>query len=77
LIACREKEVQMPEQSNELNSTPATILVVDDDEAIRKFVSAYLNSKGYHILTADSGEKACKYHGPMTAPSICFYRTFR
>ena len=59
----------MPEQSNELNSTPATILVVDDDEAIRKFVSAYLNSKGYHILTADSGEKALQisrtHDGPI------------
>src|SRR5215831_6069180 len=35
-----------------------TILVVDDEPEIRKLVSAMVTSKGYNVLTADSGEHA-------------------
>ena len=36
------------------------ILFVDDDEAIRKTLSAYLKSKGMDVSTAESGEEAMR-----------------
>jgi two-component system cell cycle sensor histidine kinase/response regulator CckA len=46
-----------------------TILVVDDDPAILKFVSDLLTETGYHVLTASSGESALqqskKYKGEI------------
>ena len=35
-----------------------TILVVDDEERMRKLIKDFLNSKGYKILEAEDGEKA-------------------
>lgn len=35
-----------------------TVLVVDDDEAVRNFVEEVLGSAGYHVLTAGSGQQA-------------------
>lgn len=34
------------------------ILVVDDEEMIREVVSSYLEKKGFHVLTAESGREA-------------------
>jgi len=36
------------------------ILVVDDDEEIRKSLSDYLHSKNYEVYKASNGEKACE-----------------
>lgn len=36
------------------------ILVIDDDEPIRKLFKETLEKKNYHVLTADSGKKALK-----------------
>ncbi len=36
----------------------ATILIVDDDEEIRRFMSRILERNGYHVAEADSGEAA-------------------
>jgi two-component system cell cycle sensor histidine kinase/response regulator CckA len=38
----------------------ATILVVDDDEELRRFMSRILERNGYRILEADSGERALR-----------------
>lgn len=46
--------VGMPEQ----NESQATILVVDDDEAIRTVVSLVLADEGYRVLTAEHGRAA-------------------
>ena len=35
-----------------------TILVVDDEERMRKLIKDFLNAKGYKILEAEDGEKA-------------------
>jgi two-component system cell cycle sensor histidine kinase/response regulator CckA len=47
-----------------LNTTPGkrdhVILVVDDEIGIREFLSAYLKSKDFRVLTAGSGEEALK-----------------
>jgi len=36
----------------------ARILVVDDDEGIRKILEAILKAKGYHVDTAENGKQA-------------------
>jgi DNA-binding NtrC family response regulator len=36
----------------------ASIIVVDDEKTLRKNLSFYLRSQGYHVDTAESGEKA-------------------
>jgi DNA-binding response OmpR family regulator len=40
--------------------TPSRILIVDDDQAIRKFVRANLEARGYEVLTAMDGEEGIK-----------------
>ena len=39
---------------------PATVLVVDDDEAVRDSIAALLAVSGYRILTAADGEEALR-----------------
>lgn len=39
-------------------TTPATLLIVDDDEAIRKLLAIMLEDQGYQTLSAPSGEIA-------------------
>ncbi len=39
-------------------STNNRILVVDDDDASREFVTTVLRSEGYDVMTADNGDKA-------------------
>lgn len=39
-------------------ATGKTVLVLDDEPAVRKLVSAMLTSSGYTVLTADNGENA-------------------
>ncbi len=41
-----------------LQTKSANILVVDDEELIRSSLSRYLEKKGYHVQTAENGEKA-------------------
>jgi putative nucleotidyltransferase with HDIG domain len=37
---------------------PTTILVVDDEEAVRSTIATYLDQQGYEVVTAASGEQA-------------------
>jgi putative two-component system response regulator len=41
-----------------VNDGPVTLLVVDDEEAIRRSVRKYLTLRGYEVATAASGEEA-------------------
>ncbi len=38
---------------------PHKILVVDDELSMREFLEIMLTKEGYHVITAESGEKAC------------------
>lgn len=39
-----------------------SILVVDDEERMRKLIKDFLNNKGYYILEAEDGEKALEVY---------------
>lgn len=51
---------QVPVRSSRTQTTPQAfrILVVDDDDAIRRFATLVLTAAGYHVLTAHSGDEA-------------------
>ncbi len=38
---------------------PARVLVVDDDEQVRRAIAEMFARAGYHVETADDGEPAC------------------
>ena len=46
-----------------MNDGPVTLLVVDDEEAIRRTVRKYLTLQGYDVATAASGEEALSVLG--------------
>ena len=50
----------MSKLAMESHTSSQTILVVDDDYAIRKFVKILLESEGYAVLTADGAESAMR-----------------
>lgn len=39
-----------------MTTTPATLMVVDDDSEIRELLADYLGRHGYHVLTADGAD---------------------
>ncbi len=41
-----------------MNNRPRTILVVDDEPKISEVVASYLESRGYRVLTAETGSEA-------------------
>jgi CheY-like chemotaxis protein len=43
-----------------LSKLSKTILVVDDDDAVRLFVESALDSEGYDVLTARNGKEALR-----------------
>ncbi|ESQ74334.1 PAS domain S-box protein [Asticcacaulis sp. AC402] len=47
-----------PLADNAQLSAHSRILVVDDDDASREFVTTVLRSEGYDVITADNGDKA-------------------
>jgi putative two-component system response regulator len=55
--------------SQRLGTGPATILVVDDDAALRDLLAEYLASLGHTVLAAESGEAALQTLG-LTAPDL-------
>ena len=42
------------------NSTKKTILVVDDEEDIRDYLSAILTDEGFNVITANDGDSALR-----------------
>jgi len=48
----------MQAESNPQSKAPETILVVDDDEGVRRVMSRYLTRQNYEVALAASGEEA-------------------
>lgn len=38
---------------------PANLLLVDDDPSLLKLLGMRLTSEGFHVTTAESGQKRC------------------
>ncbi|MCJ7686973.1 MAG: response regulator, partial [Desulfobacteraceae bacterium] len=50
------------------NKKEWTVLLIDDEEGIRKIVSIFLRDEGYRVLTAEDGEKGirvCREESPQ------------
>ncbi len=47
---------------------PVTILLVDDDELIRRFVQRILQEQGFHVIEACDGAEALKVASAYTEP---------
>ena len=45
-----------------------TILVVDDEEGVREVATQYLSSRGYNVLSAESGAQALELAGTQSGP---------
>jgi two-component system, cell cycle sensor histidine kinase and response regulator CckA len=55
-VAASAKSESLPIESTPINDT--TILVVEDEEMLREFVSEALGTLGYHVLSAANGRDA-------------------
>ncbi len=62
------EEVREAVVRTELPHGSETILVVEDDEAVRNLASQILKSQGYRVLEASSGEEALGFYGVMKEP---------
>jgi len=47
---------------------PATILLVDDDEALRRFVRRILIEQGFHVIEASDGAEALEVASAYAEP---------
>jgi len=47
---------------------PATILLVDDDEAIRRLIQRILQQQGFHVIEASDGAEALKVVSAYAEP---------
>ena len=52
-----ESKAEAPEKNSDLTGT-ATVLLVEDEEAVRSFASRALSTRGYKVLEAGSGVEA-------------------
>src|SRR5688572_2781348 len=53
----------------EAQATRKTVLVLDDEDSVRRLVTAVLESAGFHVLSAAEGARALDiartHHGPI------------
>jgi two-component system cell cycle sensor histidine kinase/response regulator CckA len=59
-IAAKAEGLVQSSEVDELPKGSETILVVDDDDAVRKVAASLLSSAGYRIIEASNAEKALK-----------------
>ena len=59
-VSWRAKRAAAPEDEGEVRGGNETILVVDDEPALRDLAAAILSKAGYRVVTAASGEDACE-----------------
>jgi two-component system, cell cycle sensor histidine kinase and response regulator CckA len=60
------------ERNEELPRGSETILVVEDDAALREVSCEFLRGGGYTVLSADSAEGPCDWQSHIADPSTCF-----
>jgi two-component system, cell cycle sensor histidine kinase and response regulator CckA len=57
-VAAKAEDLQKSHEVKELQLGTGTILVVDDDDAVRKVTASLLSNAGYRIIEANGAEKA-------------------
>jgi two-component system, cell cycle sensor histidine kinase and response regulator CckA len=57
---------------NSADKRPATVLVVEDDEMLRRLLSGILTREGYRVLSAESGPHALEISAAPANDSISF-----
>ena len=63
-----EAEIAKTETKAKQAGGSETILVVDDEEGVREVATQYLLSRGYHVLSAESGAHALELAGAQAGP---------
>jgi len=58
VVDAYEEEEDLADSHSPIQNGQETVLVVDDEPAIRQIISLTLEPYGYNVLTADSGEHA-------------------
>src|SRR5215475_9144323 len=58
-----EAEIAKSEKKTKQAGGSETILVVDDEEGVREVATQYLSSRGYNVLSAESGTQALELAG--------------
>jgi two-component system cell cycle sensor histidine kinase/response regulator CckA len=64
-IAAKAEELLQPQEVDDVRSGSETILLVEDDDSVRKVTARLLRSAGYTIIEASNAEKALEI---MTRP---------
>jgi CheY-like chemotaxis protein len=67
-----ERHEVRPNVASQIVGGRETILVVEDDEAVREHVTAQLQSLGYHVLEAATGAEAVKVLEQIPAIDLLF-----
>jgi two-component system cell cycle sensor histidine kinase/response regulator CckA len=57
-IAANAEELVQSQELDDVNSGSETILLVEDDESVRKVTASLLSSAGYQVVEASNAEKA-------------------
>ena len=53
-----------------MTKRPATVFLVDDDEALLEALGGLLESEGYEVVTARNGQEALEKLSKMTPPGV-------
>jgi PAS domain S-box-containing protein len=74
LPGVRESQPRIGTQTTERAASPATILLVEDDSAIRNFARTVLQRLGHQVIEADDGATALSYFedSEKFAPDLVF-----
>ncbi len=70
-LPCIDQDVDRPlwpSEDGESNAGTETILLVEDEDAVRNFVAEVLEGSGYNVLAAESGPAALKLCGEYAEP---------
>ena len=54
-----------------MNAAPVTILIIDDEAALRHSFSDYLEDLDYRTLTAENGRNGIRVRITVVVPTAC------
>jgi PAS domain S-box-containing protein len=66
-IEATDAAEEVPRTTTEASARLATVLLVEDDEAVRQIISAILQREGFHVLETSTAAGACEIFGQQAA----------